>query len=244
MNKARFLAHSMANSHRRRVDSARRLCVEWLEKCKNPSIAFSAGKDSTVLLHIVRSIYPDCRAHYSHPEYELAETRALIDSTPNIFQYAYKNKHSDFFTAWADDEKEMPDGVDWFSGKSSKQWVIESGIDGVAVGIRADENSYRKIAIRKYGALFYVQSKKIWQCWAIHNWSVDDVWAYIISNKVDYNRAYDRMDAAGIELSAQRIGPFANSKALKMGQLAILRTVFPEQYQRFVAKFPEASNYT
>lgn len=242
MNKARFLAHSMTNLHRRRVESARRLCAAWLEKCQNPSIAFSAGKDSTVLLHMVRSIYPDCRAHYSHPEFELTETRALIDSTPNLFQYAYKNEHADFFTAW--DGTEIPDSVEWFGGRSSAQWAIQSGIDGVAVGIRADENSYRKIAIRKYGALFYVESKKIWQCWAIHDWIVDDVWAYIMANNVNYNKAYDRMDAAGVELSAQRVGPFANRKALKMGQLAILRMVFPEQYQRFVAKFPQASNYT
>ncbi|MCI0553449.1 MAG: hypothetical protein L0287_21080, partial [Anaerolineae bacterium] len=65
-----------------------------------------------------------------------------------------------------------------------------------------------------------------------------------MANNVNYNKAYDRMDAAGVELSAQRVGPFANRKGLKMGQLAILRMVFPEQYQRFVAKFPEASNYT
>lgn len=243
MNKASFLAHSLTNLHKRRVESAHRLCSEWLEKCKNPSVAFSAGKDSTVLLHLVRTIFSDCQAHFSHPEYILNETQELLDATPNLNQYAYKNMHADFFTAWVD-HSELPDNVEWFNGKSSAQWAREAGIDGIAVGIRAEENSYRKIAIRKYGSLFFVQKKQIWQCWAIHDWSVEDIWAYIFSKDVSYNRAYDRMDNAGVPLKAQRIGPFANRKALKMGQLAILRTVFPEQYQRFVAQFPEASNYT
>lgn len=243
MNRARFLAHTMTNPYKRRVESARRLCGEWLEKCDHPSVAFSAGKDSTVMLHIVRSIAPECAAHYSHPEYELDETRALIDTTVNLRQYAYKNAHADWFVAW-NDGAAVPDGVEWFDGKSSAEWAIRAGIDGVAVGIRSEENAYRKIVVRKHGALFYVKSKQIWQCWPLYDWSIEDIWGYIMANNVPYNHAYDRMDAAGIPLHAQRIGPFANRKALKMGQLAVLRVVFPEQYQRFTADFPEASNYT
>lgn len=243
MNKVEFLAHSSTNLYRRRVQSALHLAEEWLSKCENPSVAFSGGKDSTVLLHIIRSIDPNCRAHYSHPEYELNETRMLIDATPNLIQYAYRNKHADWFTAW-DGSQEIPENVEWFDGKSSSEWVIKENIDGVAVGIRAEENSYRRMAIKKYGPLFYVNSKKIWQCWPIHNWSVEDIWAYIFSQNVEYNHAYDRMNEAGIPLKAQRIGPFANRRALNMGQLAILRSVFPEQYRRFSAAFDKAKDYT
>jgi 3'-phosphoadenosine 5'-phosphosulfate sulfotransferase (PAPS reductase)/FAD synthetase len=243
MNRAQFLAHAQTGRYRWCVESARHLCGEWLARIKNPSVAFSGGKDSTVVLHIVRSIHPKCPAHYSHPEYELDETRALLNATQNLCQYAYRNRHADWFTAW-ENPSIIPDGVVWFDGKTSAAWAVDNGIDGVAVGIRAEENAYRRIVIRKMGALFYAWNKRIWQSWMIHNWTVEDVWAYILSNDVPYNQAYNRMDDANIPLKDQRIGPFANRRALDRGQLTILRTVFPEQFNRFAATHPEAGSYT
>jgi hypothetical protein len=71
-------------------------------------------------------------------------------------------------------------------------------------------------------------------------YAVRDVWAYIIQNEVRYNAAYDRMTELGIPRERQRIGPFANARALPHGQLDILRRGWPDEFARFAKRFPEA----
>jgi len=47
-------------------------------------IAFSGGKDSTVLLHLVRSIYPDVVAVFSNTTNEYVEILEFVKQTPNV----------------------------------------------------------------------------------------------------------------------------------------------------------------
>ena len=84
----------------------------------------------------------------------------------------------------------------------------------------------------------------MWHCNPIHDWTWRDVWAYIVSQGLGYNRAYDRLEEMGIEPERQRIGPLAVERALGYGQVAILKRGWPELYNRFVAAHPEASQYT
>ena len=47
-------------------------------------VAFSGGKDSSVLLHLVRRIYPDALAVYGNTGIDLPSIKRLINATPNI----------------------------------------------------------------------------------------------------------------------------------------------------------------
>ena len=65
-------------------------------------VSFSGGKDSTVLLHIVRSLYPNIRAVFSDTGLEYPSIRDFVKTIPNVdwvkpeltfreivFQYGY-----------------------------------------------------------------------------------------------------------------------------------------------------------
>lgn len=58
---------------------------EWYEYWHgNVYVSFSGGKDSTVLLHLVRQYYPDVPAVFSDTGLEFPEIREFVKTVPNV----------------------------------------------------------------------------------------------------------------------------------------------------------------
>ena len=59
--------------------------IEWYQHYDGQVyVAFSGGKDSTVLLDIVRRIYPDVPAVFSDTGLEFPEVRAFVKTVDNV----------------------------------------------------------------------------------------------------------------------------------------------------------------
>ena len=59
--------------------------IEWYERNEGKVyISFSGGKDSTVLLHIAREIYPDIKAVFIDTGLEFPEIREFALSQENV----------------------------------------------------------------------------------------------------------------------------------------------------------------
>lgn len=216
----------------------------WSTPLKQPYVAFSTGKDSTVVLDLVRRLAPKAVAIHNDHEWYLPETLEVLRNTPNIRRVARSVWHAEGFTSWREKPDAVPEGIEWSDTADLRgTWAPAQGFDGAAVGIRAGENSYRRIHIRKYGDLFFVKQYRVWHCYPIAWWTTLDVWAYILSRGLLYNRAYDKMDEAGIPLEQQRIGPLAVERVLGRGQIALLKRLWPETYRAFIAAYPEMSTY-
>lgn len=213
-----------------RLQQARDIINKALSIDKKPYVAFSGGKDSTVVYNLVKEQKPDIIGIWSDDEWYLPETGEYIERTGNIHHIRTNAYHTEWFNVNGD-----WDGIPEYAKSMNYEMVF--------LGLRQDENAYRKFHLRKFGSLFFAALDDCWHCSPISTWTWQDVWAYIVSNDLDYNRAYDRLDEIGIEPERQRIGPLAQRRVLGYGQITILKRGWPELFNEFAAKYPEARNY-
>ena len=69
----------------RKIQITQTRIIEWYQHYQgNVCISFSGGKDSTVLLHIARQIYPDIKAVFSNTGLEYPEIREFVNGFDNV----------------------------------------------------------------------------------------------------------------------------------------------------------------
>lgn len=219
------LVHAKSIRFQDKVKCASDLCLSVLEQINNPAIAFSCGKDSTVIYHLVKDIAPDIEAFYWDDEFILDESEKYMNRIGDINIRKNEAKHTNWFK----------------TNVGIKDDLL--GFDTVFLGLRAEENSYRKKQLAMYGLAFFSKKHQYNIINPIGWWKIIDVWAYIFTTKRDYNKAYQIMAKNYIDYDRQRIGPFANDRAIGYGQISILKQCFPDDYNRFIQKYPIARSY-
>lgn len=241
MNK--FELYARLKQHKYRIDKSLRIINEAFGKNSDWYIAFSGGKDSTCLLSLIRFVKPDTPAVSSIQEWALPETKQYLATIDNLELVASGSDHD---TGWSpnwEDADDLPHGVKWLGGRGRVAKNYGRCETGVFLGTRTEENSRRKALFNARGPLFFHKGNNVWQCSPLGEWSVMDIWAYIFSNRLEYNRAYDVMEKLGIPLEKQRIGPLAIESVLGYGQLAIVKRGWPELFNEYSAVHPEARSY-
>lgn len=235
MRKEIAMIHSKLETFAFRVNKAKKIIENALNCAGSPYVALSGGKDSTVVYALVREYIPSVISVWSDDEWFLPETIEYVErlrkNGGDVRQIRTEAVHSDWFKIsgnW--------DGI--------QDYAHNNGFDCVFLGLRQEESATRRIHLQKMGSLFFAKKDRFWHCNPIYDWSWRDVWAYIVSNGLDYNKAYDKLEAIGVAPKNQRIGPLAVDRVLGYGQIAILKKGWPDLYNLFVEKYPQARSYT
>lgn len=206
-------------------------------------VAFSGGKDSTCVLDIVRRVVPDAPAAFFDSGCELESTHEMVRavgahtiaprlSMPDMARYA----------GWWGYEQPVDKGCPFDAKRvvieePSETFVVRWRLRAVAHGVRAQESKARRRHSSR-GSL-YQGADRTWYCMPVIRWRIEDVWAYIASRDLAYNRAYDLMSDAGVPREHQRVATLmVGGWAEGFGAHVIHRRIAPEQWRRLVAEFP------
>lgn len=171
--------------HKTRVKEAQNTIRQALCECKKPYVAFSGGKDSTCVLHLVLQQCPAVTVfHWDYGPYLMP--REIERETLEI---ARRLGTKELVIETSPQYRSRQDTGIWykeFFGRVTKD-LLEKGHDLVFVGIRKEESVSRRLRIQAGRSL-----TRIKECWPIQNWSWKDVWAYLLSNNVPYHSVYDK----------------------------------------------------
>lgn len=228
-------------AYRRKVSRTLEKVQEWLNRCHQPYVSVSGGKDSTVCLSLVRTVCPDITAAFFDDEWQFPETESYLATIPTLIRLAHPSYHAPGFTAWDYPEPpaHLPPGTIWTGAVSRPIWLARHGFDGAAIGIRASENQRRKVQIRARGCQFQRKDNGVWQFYPVADWSTADIWTYIAETKTPYNAAYDVMETSGVALELQRIGPIWTDQSYCGAEWS--RRLWPALWRRFVERYPNAA---
>ncbi len=241
----RFELWARLAPHKLRVESARKTVAKWLSMVNKPYIAFSGGKDSTCILHLVREQRPDIPAVYLDADCCFPEIRQLLDDTPNLINYPTDEPFLVTLARYGFGAEEAS-RLDRATMQSTvwgpiKRLIADYGFDGVCYGLRSEESWGRRLHARYRGRIFVYHRDGLIGCQPITEWSYNDVWAYIVANNLPYAGTYDRMWDMPEE--DQRVSYWAGETKRHWGRWAWLKHNYPELFNRLAALFPEARSY-
>lgn len=214
---------------------------------RSPYVAFSTGKDSTVIANLVREVAPETPLVYFDAKRPFPESAAMLawaESTGNLIRYDTGTDYLDLLRKYGLSDARIDnasmEAVVW---GPVKRLCAEYGFDGAFLGLRASESKGRRHLVKSRGALFYAQRHPQWECLPICDWSVEDVWAYLVSTEAVYNGVYDRLWEWGVSPDEMRVCYWCVEVNITRGNYVHLKRGWPQLWDELVVAVPEAASY-
>lgn len=211
-------------------------------------VSFSGGKDSTVLLDLVRRVQPEAAAAFFNSGLEWPWTLEFVSRVPAVETALPKMTMREMFHSggyWGAEPTGKPrEKFDWHETlilEPSRRAASMLGANVTAIGLRADESAGRKFSAKRHGPL--AELRGTWRLCPLLDWTVADIWAYIASRDLDYNELYDRMTEAGIPRERQRVSTLIENHCISEGRLWEIRRLAPSLYNELAAEFPKIRCY-
>lgn len=221
----------------KRIETSRGIIKNMLRLSQNPYLALSFGKDSLVMLDLVREQYQEvpCLFLKSEETYLLHEYEPVIEhyrqTGVNIEIVEMRHLNHDFEVGAASNEFQQP--------------AFFRGWDGVFMGLRIEESKARRISIiRKesnlegYRIMRYKGGDRagMLRCCPVADWTAFEIMLYAKEKQLKMLAAYTDET---VRTSAQL--PFAN---VLQTNLQDLKYRNPSNYNRLLALMPELRKFT
>lgn len=241
------LIWAQLSKHKRRVDAALD-AVHRASKIGRIGVAFSGGKDSTCVAHLVRCVVPDAPIAFFDSGDELPGTIEMVrhvggETIAPRLTMREMARYSGWWGYASPTDPGCPfDAKRILIGEPSETFVVRRGLRVIIHGIRADESGNRAKHVGARGEL-YQGADRTWVCMPIARWELVDVWAYIASNGLRYHEAYDAMADARIPRESQRVSGLLGERGSGWGRHELLRRYAPDEWNRIMRDFPGLADH-
>lgn len=211
---------------------------KFVQEHPNVFLTFSGGKDSTVVLHLLRQVQADPKIAFFDTGFLYRQTYdfvKMIQEEWNVdITYIFTNptpleiiKRSGHWEHGVEkrnlDLKKLL--IDNYLEKAQEHFDSKYSI----YGLRADESKHRKILLNKTQGLVVRSPKGVFKDASlapIWDWTTKEVNQYILQNRVPLNAAYRRLRELGIPADKRRTGVVLGD-GLHLGDWAINYQVDP-----------------
>jgi 3'-phosphoadenosine 5'-phosphosulfate sulfotransferase (PAPS reductase)/FAD synthetase len=236
--KMEWKLRSKTFEYKRHLDQAKRIIYNALEK-GNGVISWSSGKDSTAMTHLIKSISPEIPIIIQFDDCDWPEKKLYVERVSQTQNWNYHVAEPDF-SVWGKSfeykigDENICSQNHIFTQESFLSLLRlkqnELGCDLIFLGLRAEESHSRYLNIIKRGSLYQVKNED-WHCLPLANWSVEDVFAYLVENDIEINPCYFHnrfYPPEKIRLS----WAIPTQTGIRYGDLEHIRFYYPEQFQR------------
>lgn len=219
-----------------KISSAKQLIQRALRASANPVVACSFGKDSMVVLHLVREFRADVPVLFNNTLMEYPDTYRfkriitrdwhlnVIETKPvRTFWWVVENYGFPLFS-----RRGYKD-----ASKNCCRYLKEYPIDRVLrrykfdlyfTGLSRHESRLREFSATRYGPYFYSKRAKHWKCHPIQDWTQADVWEYHAMFDLPHNGVYDKPAPDGFEV---RTACWCCTIPIRYGKVQFLRINYP-----------------
>lgn len=229
----RFRIYAKLPVFRRRVEKSLSILRAFIEKSENPYVAWSTGKDSTACVGLARAIKNIVAVNLDNGV-ELPDNAKVLKQVDNVLVYHAEHLFLDLMDQYGFESPKLR------KSNFVKEFEQKYNFDGVIVGLRRDESAVRK---RYLKGSIYQRKDGFWVCLPIIDWSINDVFAYLITNDLPIHEMYTKK--SHMPLERRRVGGFVSSRnrGAEFGRFVWLREQYPEVWKDLSARYPEIKKY-
>jgi len=228
-----------------RGEPTKQVIRDFLARCRRPYLAWSGGKDSTLMLWFARQIRPDIEVIYLDADSCLPDgweyMQRLVAEWDINFRVVRTRPILDVLAEYGLDDPRIEERTMRATVYDPVRQLVAEGYDGGLIGIRAEESRGRRLGGAHYGSLFWARQYGMWEGWPMLWWRQADVWVYIDHHRIPYHPAYDKTAIAPRE--ELRVSYWAGETNREYGRYVWLKRYYPELYGQLANRVPEVKNF-
>lgn len=224
----------------KRINQSLEITEQMLSLCKKPYLSLSFGKDSLVMLDLVRMLKPDIQCYFLKSE----ETYLLYDYEDVINQYLNRGVKLELIET----NRLSENNFDWEKARKAgnKDFQLIDNLsqhDGVFMGLRIEESKGRRCTLLKKENnaigrfIMKYKDKEKYRCCPVAAWSAFEILHYLQERNLPRLAIYDS-EGEKMRTTARLTGD-----CVRQHGLAWIKKNKPENFNKLISLIPDLRLY-